>query len=122
MPKQKIEIEVDVPEGWKIVRYEKPEVGEHFISLPGTVAKWRAPNNCRNAYPIVERVEQWRPATVDDVIRSLQGEKVAARFYNAPYDLIYGTLCGFSETAKHKWINEASRYQFCEVLVNPENK
>ena len=59
MPKQKIEIEVDIPDEYEATgEYRLPLRGEHFLASDGHV--YRADFNYMSAaYPIVQKAWQW---------------------------------------------------------------
>lgn len=121
MPKQTIEIEVDVPEGWYVIDIGHAKQHDYYIEY-GTVRQWTPAHISGCVYAIVEPAEAWRPATVDDVIQSLQGEPVKARFRDSETETYYyETLCGYQRPDKKKnclayWIGSQSRYLLCEVL------
>lgn len=50
MAKQKIEIEVDIPEGWKVVDYRRPKPGESYLDC-GEVRKETISGDRHAYYP-----------------------------------------------------------------------
>jgi len=121
MPKQKLEIEIEVPDGYRCVGFGHALPGTMFLTSEGGVDVWR---NCgwggeasNGQYFILERVELWRPATVADVIRSLQGEKVVVRFADSDRDWKTGRrLEGVSTTGMYEWFDGRFCWELCEVL------
>lgn len=58
MPKQKIEIELDVPDGWELTgEFRKAEVGEYSITADEPLHKWTIPTS--SSYFIVRKKWQW---------------------------------------------------------------
>ena len=61
MAKQRIEIEVDVPEGWVFTgEYRHVQPNDHYMPEPSSAACWLADDPTDDAYLILRRVEPVR--------------------------------------------------------------
>lgn len=123
MPKQKLEIEIEVPGGYRCVGFGHALPGTLFLSSHSGVNYWDLSDPTTGQYFIaeierVERVEHWRPATVEDVIRTLQGEKIKARFRDSERCvwLVNRNLCGIVGDEFYKWYDGKDCWCLCEVL------
>lgn len=123
MPKQKLEVEIEVPDGYRCVGFGHALPGTLFLNSNSGVDCWNLSDVSKGQYFILERVERWRPATVEDVIRSLQGEDVKARFRGpATEEWCGGKLCGVREYDKYEtWLCQHMGWRDCEVLDTPES-
>lgn len=117
MPKQKLEIEINVPDGYRCVGFGHVLPGTKLLGENGDAYTWHGKEPSKGQYLILERIEHWRPATVEDVIRSLQGEKVVVRFADADRDWKTDRrLQGVSTTGIYKWFDGRFCWELCEVL------
>lgn len=118
MPKQKLEIEIEVPDGYRCVGFGHALPGASYMAPDGFVCVWDGVNPTAGQYVIISPIERWRPATVDDVIRSLQGQDVDARFRGpATNQWVGGKICGFREYDKYgRWLCQHKSWEHCEVL------
>lgn len=63
MAKQIVEIEADIPEGYRAVAYGSVRKGEHYIGRGGEVAVWNWIENSNQYWLILEKIEpRYRPA------------------------------------------------------------
>lgn len=113
-----------LPAGYEYTgEYRKPAPDEYFLNIVSqnisTVekAEWMY----MAEYPIIKKVEQWRPATLDDAIRALRGERVVARYGGQQHWLIGGTRYDTGELAFFLRRDNPSCSMFrvgdCEVRV-----
>lgn len=118
MAKQKLEIEIEVPDGYRCVGFGRALPGTSYVAPDGRVNAWEGENPTAGQYLILSPIERWRPATVEDVIRSLQGESVIARFrWRASDEWCGGKLCGLREYDKYEtWLCQHMGWRECEVL------
>lgn len=56
----KVEIEVDVPDGWRVVGYRQVKAYDYFMCLPGSISQWLSEVESDDAYLILEKVEPKR--------------------------------------------------------------
>jgi len=58
---RKIEVEIDIPDGWEFVRYGVPEVGESYLGVSHRHVYLREPDSpVSSKYFIVKKVKQYR--------------------------------------------------------------
>ncbi len=118
-------VEAEVPEGFEMTgELRSPQKDEFFLNSDGL------PELCYGGFNvhriILRKTETWRPATVSDIIRALQGATVTARFRDyAETAWAPGTLVGGAPSAYYPWVNQTmgsegrkryENYRFCEVL------
>ena len=117
MPKQKLEIEIEVPDGYRCLGFGHVLLGTLFLNSNSGVDRWNLSDPSKGQYFILERVERWRPATVEDVIRSLKGEEVVVRFADSDREWKAGRrLKGVSTTGIYEWFDGQFCWELCEVL------
>lgn len=118
-------VEAEVPEGYEMTgELRGPKYGEYFINSDGNVEE------CYTGFGvhriILRKTERWRPATVEDAIRALQGQTIKARFRDfIDREFILGSLVGVVPGSRFPWGSRASdseggsvfeNYAYCEVL------
>ncbi len=112
----KIEMDMpELPEGWEYTgEYRAPVAGEFSRnefdkSVSESVVDGSA------CFPIVRRVQKWRPAKLDDLDKGL---KCRVRDKQSE-SWIDGVLTGWNSNAAYgPWLRDGSRggWKFCEVL------
>ena len=108
------QIEIPDPSGYKVVAYREPKNGELHLRPGGGVEI--ASDDYAYCYPIVERVEVWRDATIDDLKRA----PCKARFRNyVHHEWLEGVLAGYvtPKLTSEPWISSnINRFKFCQVI------
>lgn len=56
----KVEIEVDVPDGWRVTGYRQVKAYDYFMCMPGSVSQWLSEVESDDAYLILEKVDPKR--------------------------------------------------------------
>lgn len=120
-------IELEIPEGYEVV--EMRDVRKGDVYMPNFTPNYliaAGDHNNGYKYPILRKTEQWRPATVADAIRALQGQTIKARFRDfIDREFILGSLVGVVPGSRFPWGSRASdseggsvfeNYAYCEVL------
>ena len=116
MSKQKIEIEIDIPDGYEFVRFGSVGKGDCFINSLGNVDSWTFEGTSPHLMFVVKKVERWRPANLADVVLLMRGETVEARFRDsAKQDWTYARLDGFRRRPAACWYSPCESWIFCEV-------
>jgi hypothetical protein len=98
-----------------IAEYRRPLKGEVYYGTCG-------PTHCeldmsRAPWLVLTPLPKWRPATLEDAIRAIKGEKVKARFRdNTGYDWHESELTGCTRQGKLTWHALRDRWAYCEVL------
>lgn len=124
---KKITVEIDVPEfeGYEFVRYGMPLEGEFYLSpnsnMVLTASRFFTPGVPGYSRPVYRKAIKWRPATLADVQRALDGETVVARFADFKDDWTVSTrhLVGVTCTTggRRNWYSNGTCYwNHCEVL------
>jgi hypothetical protein len=108
-------IEIPDPQGYRVVGYRPPKEGELYLAPRGEVQS--AANDYSHRYPIVERIEVWRQATLDDLKRA----PCKARMRVGPkQQWIDIELAGVKLAYSHpflQWIAvNNTKYNECQVL------
>ena len=113
-------IEIPDPPGYSVVAYRSPKKGEWFVNVVGLIA-------CADyhfseySYPILQPLEVWRDATIDDLRRA----PVRARFSDDGVKWCDGDgeLRGIKLTkAIPVWIaDDDCDYKYCQVLESPHS-
>ena len=84
---------------------KKPEIGDWYLDCEG---EWDCSSIVFTTTRIVARfepMETWRPATMDDAIRALQGEEIACRAWDWNEDnKINGFLAGAHTGNRFCWM------------------
>jgi hypothetical protein len=82
-----------------------PEIGDWYLDCEN---EWNRASIRFHTVRIVARfepIEVWRPATIDDAIRALQGEEIPCRVWDWNEDnKIVGFLAGAHTGDKFKWL------------------
>jgi hypothetical protein len=129
---KKITVEIDVPEfeGYEFVRYGMPVRDEYYLSTSGNKllqesTAFESGKIPRYPRPVYQKAVKWRPATLADVQRALDGETVAARFgddgkewtgHLVPRHLV-GVCC--TTGGRRNWYSSGTCYwNHCEVRVD----
>lgn len=82
MAKQIIEVEADIPEGWRAVAFREPVEGEHYLNY-GSVWRCGSTYDMRDAMLlIVESVAVWREPTLKD----LENGGIPCRMWDTGYE------------------------------------
>lgn len=113
-----MKVEIDLPEieGFEYTgEWRSPLKGEWYTHGDGVIQA--AFDHTRTCSMILRKVEKWRPATLDDVIRVLRGECVPARFRDtSKQDWVYGYLMGGVRDVAPSWMSPSGfRWLYCEV-------
>lgn len=109
-------VEAEVPEGYEMTgELRGPRHGEYFLNSDGNAEE------CYTSFGmhriILRKTERWRPATVADAIRALQGQTVKARFRDFHNrDWIPNVLMGAVPGSAYPWGSPNENYRHCEVL------
>jgi hypothetical protein len=109
-------------EGYEeIAELRLPKKGESYLSrLTQTIRVAKQDHSSFEKDVLVLTViPKWRPATVEDGIRAIRGEKIVARFRNWTTEAwLYGELATVWPEAKGtRWgMRDSCSYLFCEVL------
>lgn len=119
MATQKIEIELNIPEGWEFVGYRYAKVGE--CSVDAGRAPYQTPKlwTIESAFRqfIVRMKRTWRPATIEDAVRAIRGEVVEARFRDIEFNQWEEyRLKGYVAGNDFPWKTCFSAFNYCEVL------
>jgi hypothetical protein len=96
--------------------------GEYFVDYTTGVAnvnQWSISSISTGRALVLTKKKQWRPATVEDGVRAIRGEKVVARFRHwttVPWK--EGELATvWPEAYETRWgMRNSCSYLFCEVL------
>jgi hypothetical protein len=118
-------VEAEVPEGFEMTgELRSPQKDEFFLNSDGL------PELCYSSFNvhriILRKTETWRPATVSDIIRALQGATVKARFRDYT-DRVWvpGVLAGGVPGSTYSWASRTpypsggdmfENFRYCEVL------
>ena len=117
MPKQTIEIEV--PEGYELTgEYRTAKTGDITLNRKNNAELWISLEESTGCYLILRRVKQWRPATVEDVVRAIKGNNVEVRFSNNGVVWLSGYLHGYRKDTNYSWLSKTGNYTHCEVLCD----
>lgn len=111
-------IEIPDPPGYRVVCFGTPRKGQRYLSANGNVCVASRDYQTAN-YPVLEAVEVWRDATIDDLKRV----PCKARFSDLEQGFwTHGSLHGWELSAAGAlWINSAGmRYEACQVLEHPQ--
>lgn len=108
-------IEIPDPKGYKVVGYRPPKEGEWYLRPSGSLEV--ATDGYAYCYPILEAVEVWRDATLDDLKRA----PCKARMRVGPKQQWIDTkLAGVKLSYSHpflQWIIvNSTKYNECQVL------
>jgi hypothetical protein len=118
-------VEAEVPEGFEMTgELRNPQKDEFFLNSDGLLELCYSSFNVHRI--ILRKTETWRPATVSDITRALQGATVKARFRDySDYTWVQGILVGGAPNANYPWTSRTmdfgsrekyENFRFCEVL------
>lgn len=108
MAKQKVEVEIEVPEGYE--PKVEIELSTHPTTGGGLAREVRVRGNACVIY-----TKKWRPATIDDLKRC-ENNDVLARFRDFQHDWELGCLKGWTNG---QWEDEdGTSWAHCEVLID----
>ena len=116
--KTKLEIEVDIPEGYEFLSYRHAFTGESFIDGKGNIATWGLGFASPCKYLIVIKSTEWVPIDLTMITMSML--PLAARFRGGGVVNCY--LMGI------RWVGSELRFvdkkgfswKFCDVRVAPD--
>lgn len=109
--------EFEVPEGYELTgEFRVPREDEYFVNSNGKLEQqWAGLIDQPRA--ILRPALKWRPATVEDAIRALQGNTTRARFRDRPDQRWKEShLRGMVSQSDWPWGSDDENYKVCEVL------
>lgn len=114
MPKQKFEVELDVPDGYEIVDYRHAGTGDLYIGVAGAV-RWMFFGHSAEKQFILRKVPVYR----DPVLPADWGK--TARFSHDGKEWVDGRLASYAALNaddKNRWGASGTPfwYKFCQVL------
>jgi len=117
--KTKLEIEVDIPEGYDFVVYRQAFTGESFIDGKGNIATWGLGFASPCKYLIVIKSTEWVPIDLTKITMSML--PLAVRFRNNLKEVVWvkGCLMGIRHVfcADVRFVDtEGLLWDSCEVL------
>lgn len=115
MPKQKFEVELDVPDGYEIVDHRPVRTDETFLSLDKKAKVWDFVQESKDNAFILRKLPVYR----DPVLPADWGK--TARFSDDGKEWIDGVIAGYAAFKKgddKMWgeFNLPRYYKFCQVL------
>jgi len=117
--KTKIEIEVDIPEGYEFLSYRHAFAGESFIDSKGNITTWGLGLASPCKYIIVIKIKEWVP--IDPTKVTLSMLPLTARFNDTRKEGMWVERCliGISEVFcdEVRFVDKTGcSWEFCEVL------
>lgn len=113
MPKQKFEVEVDVPDGYEIVDYRHAGTGDLYIGVAGAV-RWMFFGHSAEKQFILRIIPKYR----DPVLPADWGKP--ARFSDDGKEWVEDTLRGYCKFKRqpdeYVWSVDKRFYKFCQIL------
>lgn len=115
MPKQKFEVELDVPEGYEVIDYRQVHSDEWFIGLNGNARVWQFVSDSKDPTFILRKVPKYRdPALPGDWGKD-------AEFSDDGKEWTKGRIAGYAAhyaDDKSRWgkLGAPDWYKFCQIL------
>ena len=98
-----------------VAEYRVPQEQERFVRDDRAV--YRAFSKHPRLELVLTPIKRWRPATIDDAVRAIKGDRVVARFWDSQdSEWLQGFLAGFRDGVDCKWLTRCNEYSKCEVL------
>jgi len=110
-------VEANIPDGWEMTgELRCPVKNEWFLNSNGDPELTRCEQYGLHRI-ILRPAPKWRPATVEDAIRALQGNAIRARFRDRPDQRwTESHLRGMVSQSDWPWGSDDENYKVCEVL------
>ncbi|MFN9411660.1 MAG: hypothetical protein ACK57V_04675 [Pirellula sp.] len=112
MPKQKFEVELDVPDGYEIDGYRSPKVNELFLNLDGD---WMFSDiDSKRKFFVLRKIQAYR----DPVLPADWGKP--ARFSDDGKEWVEDNIAGYaawSEDDNWRWgsVSRHEYFKFCQI-------
>jgi hypothetical protein len=114
-------IEIPDPPGYRVVAYRPPKKGEWFVNVVGciTCADY---DFSEYSFPILQPLEVWRDATIDDLKRAPLRARMRARNSSQWTELMLVGAKWSTIASAIFWLSDGEIwYSQCQVLESPHS-